>query len=122
MNVGLDSDARTGILSLNTSTLEDALNADFQSVAELFAHDNQGFAFRLAELADKLLQEDNIVDTREDGLRDRIRDNDNKILSWEARLELKEAALRSRFAALDSLIGSLQSTSSFLSSQLSQFG
>jgi len=120
VNVGLDSDARTGTLSLDTSTLEEALATDFQSVAELFAHDNQGFAFRLAELADTLISNNNIVDTREEGLRGRIDDVENQLLSWEYRLELKEASLRAEFARLDSLIGSLQSTSSFLASQLGQ--
>ena len=96
------------------------MDLDFQSVAELFANDSQGFAFRLADIADTMLSNNNIIGSREEGLQSRIREIDNRILSWEARLELKETALRAQFASLDSLIGSMQGMSSFLAQQLSQ--
>ena len=110
--------AKTGDISLDASRLSDALEEDFQSVAELFANDDQGFAFRLAAFADSLLDNDNVIDAREDGIRTSIDTNENQILSWESRLELKEASLRAQFAALDSLVGSLQSTSVFLAQNL----
>ncbi len=120
VSVGIDSDARTGTLSLDASSLENALSIDFQSVADLFAHDEQGFSSRLADIADNMLDDANIVDAREEGLRSRIREVEDDIFSWEARLELKERALRAQFASLDALIGSLQSTSAFLAQNLVQ--
>jgi len=114
VQIGLNSDSRTGELSLDSSDLEKALDRDFQSVAELFANDDQGFAFRLADIADTLLENDGIVKSREEGIRSRINNAEDDILSLEARLELKERALRAKFASLDSLIGSMQSTMSFV--------
>ena len=114
VQIGLNSDARTGELSLDSADFEKALDIDFQSVAELFAHDDQGFAFRLADIADTLLKNDGVVKSREEGLRSRINDAEDDILSWEVRLELKETALRAKYASLDAMIGSMQSTMSFV--------
>ena len=120
VQIGLNSDSRTGELSLDADDLETALDTDFQSVAELFAHDDQGFAYRLAEIADTLLDNNGVVKTREEGIRSRIDDAEDDILSLEARLEYKETALRAKYASLDSLIGSMQSTMSFVA-QLGAF-
>jgi len=120
VQVGINSDAKTGSLSLDADELDRALETDFQSVIDLFSDEEQGFAFRLEDIADRLLDNDNVIDGREDGLRDRIDDIDQDLLTWESRLALKETALRAQFAALDSLIGSLQSTSAFLTQQLGQ--
>ncbi|UCE75805.1 MAG: flagellar filament capping protein FliD, partial [Gammaproteobacteria bacterium] len=38
---------RDGTLSLDSDDLESAINADFAGMAELFAHDDQGYLFRL---------------------------------------------------------------------------
>ena len=114
VQIGLNSDSRTGELSLDSVDFEKALDTDFQSVAELFANDDQGFAFRLADIADTLLKNDGVVKSREEGIRSRINNAEDDILSLEARLELKERALRAKFASLDSLIGSMQSTMSFV--------
>jgi len=120
INVGINTDSKTGELSLDADDLENALDLDFQSVAELFANDDQGFAFRLAEVADNLLDNDGLIKSREEGFRSRINDAEDDIFSLEARLELKETALRAKYASLDSLIGSMQGTMSFVA-QLGSF-
>ncbi len=115
--VGISTE-RDGKLSFDSSKLADALEADFSGVAELFANDDQGYAFRFAALAENLQGENGVIDTREDGLNSRIDDIELRQDNFEARMELTEQSLRSRYAALDSLLGSLQSTSSFLFQQL----
>jgi len=114
VQIGLNSDSRTGELSLDSVDFEKALDIDFQSVAEMFAHDNQGYAFRLAGIADALLDNNGVVKSREEGLQSRIDDAEDDILSLEVRLELKETALRAKYASLDAMIGSMQSTMSFV--------
>jgi len=109
---------RDGTLSFDSSDFESALNTDFSGVAQLLANDDQGFAFRFAALAENLLDDDGLIDSREDGLNDQIRSLENRQLSLEDRLELKEQAMRSQFASLDSLLGQMQSTSQFLVNQL----
>ncbi len=109
---------RDGTLSFDSSDFESALNTDFSGVAQLLANDDQGFAFRFAALAESILADDGLIDSREDGINSQIRTLENRQLSLEDRLELKEKAMRSQFAALDSLLGQMQSTSQFLVNQL----
>lgn len=118
IQVGVNSDARTGELSLDAEDLKAAMANDFSGVAELFADNDQGVAYRLKDLANQLQDPGNVIDSRQEGLRSRIRYNEDQVLSWDARLELKEKAMRAKFASLDALIGSLQSTSAFLASNL----
>lgn len=117
--LGIKTNAKTGDLELDSTDFSAALDTDFASVAEVFSNDNQGFAFRLEALADEFLDTGGIIDSREDGLNDRISDYQDDQADLERRLELKERALRSQYAALDSLVGSLQNTSAFLLQQLS---
>lgn len=112
--VGIKTNSTSGRLELDSGDFSDALNDDFSSVAELFAHDDQGFAFRFDALADYYLDLDSPIAGRVDGLNSRIRRLQNDESSMEFRLERKEAALRAQYASLDTLIGSLQSTSTFL--------
>jgi flagellar hook-associated protein 2 len=110
---------RDGSLSFDSSNLEDALNNDFNGVAELLANDDQGYAFRFGALADGLLDLEGVIKTREDGINTRIGSIDDGIANWEYRLESIEARYRSQFTALDSLLSELQTTSSYLTQQLS---
>lgn len=112
--LGIKTNADTGQLEINSSEFAAALNTDFASVAQVFANNDQGFAFRFDQMADYFLDSEGPIDNRVDGLNDRVRRLQDDEADFERRLELKEAALRSQYAALDSLIGSLQSTGTFL--------
>lgn len=116
--VGIKTDAKTGELTYDETELVSALEIDFASVADLFGNDDQGVAFRFDAVAETLLATDGVIESRESGLNDQIRDIQDEQLDYEARLELKERALRSQYAALDGLLGSLNSTSQFLLQQL----
>lgn len=116
--IGIATDPKVGTLSLNSSDLAEALDSDFQSVAELFAHDDQGVAFRFDALVEGLLDSEGIIDAREEGINARIDSLETQQSNWEYRLEMREKTLRARFSALDALVGQMQSTSSFLTQQL----
>jgi flagellar hook-associated protein 2 len=112
--MGIKTNRDTGQLDFNESEFAEALDTDFASVAEVFSHDDQGFAFRFDKLADYFLDSDGLIEGRVDGFNDRIRRLENDEANLERRLELKEVALRAQYSALDTLVGSLQSTSNFL--------
>lgn len=112
--LGIKTDRDTGQLTLNSSEFSAALDADFAGVAQLFANDDQGYAFRFESLADSMLEQDGIIDNRVDGLNVRVRGLESDQAELERRLDLKEIALRRQYSALDQLVGSLQSTSAFL--------
>jgi flagellar hook-associated protein 2 len=112
--VGIKTDRDTGQLTLNTSEFTEALDADFAGLAQLFANDDQGYAYRFDSLAGSLLDQDGVIDSREDGLNARVRRLEDDQADLERRLDLREVALRREYSALDQLVGSLQSTSTFL--------
>jgi len=62
---------------------------------------------------------DGLIDNRESGINDRVDSVDRRISDQEFRLSLTEARFRRQFSALDTLVGQLQGTGSFLSQQLS---
>jgi flagellar hook-associated protein 2 len=84
----------------------------------LFAHDNQGYLFRLGNLLDGLVQADGLINIREDGLNTRIDTTEQRISDMEYRLELRQQRLNNQFTALDELMGQLNGTSQFLTQQL----
>lgn len=115
--VGVTFD-KDGKLALDKTAFNKALESNLNSVVALFSDSSRGFATRLYDRANGMLQADGIIDSREDGLKERIRFTDNSSDQMKVRLENVEKRLRAQFAALDSLVGSLQQTGSFLASQL----
>ena len=109
---------RDGTLALDSDDLASAIDTDFAGMAELFAHDEQGYLFRLDELINRFVQAEGLIDVRQDGLNSRIDVAEQRIADMEYRLELREQRLRDQFTLLDTLMGELQSTSTFLSQQL----
>ena len=112
--LGIKTNAQTGQLEFNESDFADALELDFSSVAQVFANDDQGFAFRFDAAASFFMDSDGLIDNRVDGLNDRVRRYEDDQANLEYRLELKEVALRAQYTALDTLVGNLQSTGTFL--------
>jgi len=109
---------KDGTLSVDSTVLDTALAANFPDVAQLFANDDQGFLFRLDNAVTGFTQFGGLIDARNDGLNDRISTVDDRISSAERRLQLTEKRIRSQFTALDTLLGKLNGTSSFLTQQL----
>jgi flagellar hook-associated protein 2 len=115
--VGL-SIQKDGTMKVDSSALSDALDHDLSGVVELFANDDQGFAYRLEALTDNYLATDGVIASREDGLNKRIDSVEDRSAALQVRLELVEKRLRAQYSALDSLLGSLRSTGDYLTRQL----
>lgn len=117
VQVGVSVD-KNGTMSVDTGELETALQTDFSAVADLFAADGDGYAYRLEEVARTLLQTDGLVDSREEGINTRIDGIDDRSASLEQRLTLVEDRYYAQYSALDTLISQLNTTSSYLTQQL----
>lgn len=111
---------KDGSLAVDATRLDPVLAANFSDVAQLLANDDQGFLFRLDNSVTGFTQFGGLIDARNDGLNTRISTVDDRISSAERRLQLTEKRLRSQFTALDTLLGQLNGTSSFLTQQLSR--
>jgi flagellar hook-associated protein 2 len=112
--------SREGVLTVDATDVESALTNDFNAVSELFATTGQGFANRLDTLVDGWLAIDGLIDGRTDSLDSSKRLLETREESLEYRMSQIEARLFAQFGQLDTLIGSLQATSNFLTQQLGQ--
>lgn len=104
-----------GSLKLDATKLDTALKADFEGVANLTAA--YGTAF--AKATDELLGESGVLTSRTDGLALTVKNLGKQRASLELRLTQIEVRYRKQFSALDSVIASMNQTSSFLTQQLS---
>jgi flagellar hook-associated protein 2 len=109
---------RDGKLSLDSGALQKAIDSDFAGMAEVFAHDDQGYLFRVDTLIGNIVQADGLIDSRQDGLNSSMDRVDRRIEDMAYRLELREQRLLDQFNTLDTLMAQLQGTSAFLSQQL----
>jgi flagellar hook-associated protein 2 len=110
--IGISTE-REGTLSLNVGKLQDALDENLEGVTNLFVkgETTQGIAEQFYQLAfGATRSEDGDLAIRMDGLQDRVRELNAKIEVQESALERMEERLRARFATLENLILSVQST------------
>jgi len=78
----------------------------------------KGFASQLSDMAKALLSDDGLLDGRVDGLNRSIKDLEKRQEDLKARLELTEKRYRAQFTALDTMMSSMQQTSTYLAQQL----
>ncbi len=115
--VGLTVD-KLGRMNIDASLMTGKMNEDFDSFVNLFAAEDEGFAFRLDALASTFLATDGLIDSREDGLQDRLDFIADQKIQIEARLVNTEARIRKQFTAMDTFVAQMNATGSFLSQQL----
>lgn len=80
-----------------------------------FSH---GYAFQLGQYLDTVLGNDGSLKARTNGIDSSIKSLDQRQAQLEARLTQIEKRYRAQFTALDSMISSMNSTSTFLTQQL----
>jgi len=110
--VGVSTE-RDGTIKLDVGKLQDAVDENLEGVMNLFVNGDttEGVAEQFYQLAFGATRSgDGDIAVRVDGLADRVRELNAKIELEEAVLERQEERLRARFAALENLILSVQST------------
>ena len=111
---------KDGSMQVDSDVLTAALETNPADVAQLLAADGDGFANRLSTLSDNWISSSGLLNSRTEGLNDRISDITDQQLNIERRLTQVEARYRAQFSALDTLVSQFQNTSAFLTSQLAQ--
>lgn len=115
--IGISFD-KNGKLTLDSTTFSAAVDSNFSDVVSLFTDSTGGLAHRLYDTASNMLNTSGLVDSRITGLNSRIASLDNSIDRENVRLDLTEKRLRTQYANLDSLLGTMKNTSSYLASNL----
>lgn len=108
---------RDGTLAVDDAKLQKALDGNFGGVTALFSG-TDGYATRLTAATTAILGTTGVISSRTDNLNSAIKQNSARQDDLESRLEVTEKRYRAQFSALDSMMSKMQSTSSFLTQQL----
>ncbi|AMO68906.1 flagellar hook-associated 2 domain-containing protein [gamma proteobacterium BDW918] len=124
LDVDLDSLAELGIttiekgkLKLDATKLTSVLDTDFANVAGVFAGEN-GYATRLDTLIGNITAGGGILDNRTAGLKQQVERIADQREILTRRVASIEARYLAQFSALDTLLGQLNATGTFLTQQL----
>jgi flagellar hook-associated protein 2 len=103
---------RNGLLDFNGDRLEKVLNTNGEGVAQFFAGSEDGnipgFAARLAETVKLLTQDNGVVHSRVDGIKQRIQDIDRQIELKEQQIARTEENLKDKFSRLEGTMANLK--------------
>ena len=109
---------RDGSLSVDTTTLDSALQNDFDSVAQLFATEDTGYAARLSTIVDGFVSSDGTIESRLDTINTQLNQISDERATLERRSSILEERFRGQFAALDQFVSELNTIGSFLAQNL----
>jgi len=111
LGVSLQQD---GTLTFTSSKLDDAINSDFNGVMTAL----NAYGTSIADMATGFTEADGLIDNRVNGIGSSISTLDDQRTRMEQQLTVTEARLRAQFTALDTLMASLTTTSTYLTQQL----
>ena len=116
--VGITTKA-DGTLKLDSSKLNSAMANNFSDVTNLFSSAT-GYATRLNEWADYALAPGGLIDTRTKSLNTSIKGYNNQISKLEVRMATLKKQYTTTYSNLNVLLSNMNSTSAYLSQQLSK--
>lgn len=124
IGVELNSDAKLEIGSIDfglgtgEDRLDDALDDNFDDVAELFTNSTDGIAVRLYDFVDQYTQSRGLLDLREQAAEDEKDEIADARESLELRIFSYESLLRERYTNLDLTVARLSQTGAALLASL----
>lgn len=113
IQMGLSS-GMTGSLSLDADRFDDLMTEDPAALMGSL----QSFGAQLGERLGGYTNADGLIDVRTEGLRNSLAGIEQRREALDLRMESVEARLTRQFSALDQLVAQLNSTSTYLQSQL----
>jgi len=122
--IGITTDKKDGTISLDATKIDSLISNDFQSLENLFLGQggvegvNKKFLTFLEGITDSTT---GLYNTRKKSADRAVKGIDRNIDNMELRLEKREKSMRAQFEALETLMSSLNSTSSYLSQQISSW-
>ncbi|MCZ4303127.1 flagellar filament capping protein FliD [Zoogloeaceae bacterium G21618-S1] len=107
--------AQDGTLTLDSTKLNNAVATDFDGVVNTLG----AYGTAIDTMATAFTQSDGLIDSSVTGIESSISNIDSQRERLERQFDLTEARLRAQFTALDTLVASLNTTSTYLTQQLS---
>ncbi|NII09202.1 flagellar filament capping protein FliD [Oleiagrimonas sp. C23AA] len=115
-NLGITRSA-DGTLSLDSNKLSSAISDNPSAVKNFFSGDS-GFATKLSSTIDDYTASDGILQSRINSLNSHVSDLADQKTALDKRMQAYEKQLQQQYTALDSLVSSLNNTSTYLTQQL----
>jgi flagellar hook-associated protein 2 len=118
--IGITTDYSSGALELDSDTFQDLLDAEPDQVADLFTNEN-GFIPAMLDRLDLYVDPvDGSLYERSDSIETSIEDLEDQVARIEERIVRYEERLRRSFSSMESTLGQLQTTQSYLSAMLGE--
>ena len=118
-DVGLKSN-RDGSLTVDATTLSDALGRDPSAIDSIFKTTTNGISDFVASLVDQQSSSGSgILALDQKGLTDRVSAMDTQINQMQLRVDAFKTGLLAQFSAMESTLSSLKATGNYLTSQSS---
>jgi flagellar hook-associated protein 2 len=121
VSIGIQTNKDDGTVSFDSATLTDAINNDLDSVENLLLGEDgvEGIAEMFTSYIDGITDStDGLYATRKESTESSIKSIDEQIERIELRLEKREQTMREQFYNLELLMSQMNSTSSYLSQQM----
>jgi len=115
--LGVTSATKTGVLSVNATTLDKLVSERFEDVAALFTGDN-GLAARMNKMLDNFSSNEGSIAARTKSLQGEQKSLASQREALDLRMSQLESRYMKQFTALDTMMSNMASTSAFLSQQL----
>lgn len=107
----------SGNLTIDDSVLDEKLENDLSGVNQFFTS-TTGMAQFFTSAITGYIEDDGIIDSRSNGLQNRLDGIDDKREALNRRMASLESRLNAQFTAMDILVSQLQATGNFLTQQL----
>lgn len=114
--IGVSID-KSGVMALDSTKLTAALTANLSAVSDVFASTN-GVATRLDTRLTQYLQSGGPLDSQQTSLNKQLTSFTAKRADVQSRLDSLKASMLKQFTAMDTVIGQLKSTSTYLTQAL----
>jgi len=108
---------KTGVMSLDSTKLTTALTANLSAVSDVFAS-TDGVATRLNTQLTQYLQSGGSLDSQQTSLNKQLTSFTAKRAAVQSRLDSLQASMLKQFTAMDTVVGQLKSTSTYLTRAL----
>jgi flagellar hook-associated protein 2 len=108
-----------GTLAIESDDLDDALDDYLDDVVAMFTTEDDGFSAAMREQIDVYTDPvDGTLESFKDSLESRVRDLEKSVSDYDYRIMRYEERLRNQFNSMESMLGGMKGTSSYMSAYL----
>ena len=117
-SIGITTDSKTGNLQLDETKFTEALKTNRAEIEQLFSKDT-GLSKRVTSAVEVFTKSDGLIKTSQNGIERTLKLLEGQYENMQERINQKMETYRLQFVQLDTFMAQMNSTSSYLNTQLS---